>query len=260
MKQFKGITAMILIGATMLSGTGCLGSGAGARTTYEPSMSSESKTSSESSESSETVASSESGTSSESSESSEAESSSETSESSETSSSSEPEKSSKSKSGAKDISSEDFFFDALKEGAGFSKNETKVNDKDSTYDGIPVEYVTYGEYFHNSYCYIRYKSADDALKEFKDVYDSFEEVLGNKDYTGTNKRAMSKDQGYLIMSGKVKKGVAFAGLTFYMDDTEYYGVYYVNKNVYIEVFSLNGDESEKAKVDAVLKKLNLPTP
>ena len=27
-----------------------------------------------------------------------------------------------------------------------------------------------------------------------------------------------------------------------------------------EVFSLNGDESEKAKVDAVLKKLNLPTP
>ena len=258
MKQFKGITAMILIGATMLSGTGCLGSGAGARTTYEPSMSSESNTSSETSESSETVASSESGTSSESSESSEAESSSETSESSETSS--EPEKSSKSKSGAKDISSEDFFFDALKEGAGFSKNETKVNDKDTTYDGIPVEYVTYGEYFHNSYCYIRYKSADDALKEFKDVYDSFEEVLGNKDYTGSNKRAMSKDQGYLIMSGKVKKGVAFNGLTFYMDDTEYYGVYYVNKNVYIEVFSLNGDESEKAKVDAVLKKLNLPTP
>ena len=63
-----------------------------------------------------------------------------------------------------------------------------------------------------------------------------------------------------MLDGVVRKGVEFDGLTFFDRDLHYYGGFYVNKNVYIEVFSLNGSEKERKIVDSMLKQLNLPNP
>lgn len=72
-----------------------------------------------------------------------------------------------------------------------------------------------------------------------------------------------RNEGFSVSEaedGVVKKGVAFDGLAFYEEDMHYYGGFYVNKNVYIEVFSLNGSEKERKIVDLILKQLKLPKP
>lgn len=158
------------------------------------------------------------------------------------------------------IKSEKTFFDALKKHAGISKKETKMHYANSEFDGHPIQYVTFTDSFNNSYGYFRFKDAKYAMSMLKSKYDSLEELLGKNEFKGSSKRALSKDQGYVLLDGVVKKGVAFDGLTFYEEDMHYYGGIYVNKNVYIEVFSLNGSEKERKIVDSMLKQLNLPKP
>ena len=156
------------------------------------------------------------------------------------------------------LDDEDAFFDALKSNADIRKKDMMVHEKDTKFDGVDVEYLTFTEDGPNSYCYIRYEDAEDAMEEFENKYNSFEDILDDKAFDGDNKMMLTKDQGYLILNGDLDEGTEFDGLTFYMGDTEYYGGFYVNKNVYIEVYSLNGDRSDKEKIDAILKELNLP--
>lgn len=158
------------------------------------------------------------------------------------------------------IKNEKTFFDALKKHAGINMKDTKVHSKNSEFDGHPAEYFTFTEYFSNSYGYFRFKDAKYAMSMLKSKYDSLEELLGKSEFKGSSKRTLSKDQGYVLLDGVVKKGVAFDGLTFFDRDLHYYGGFYVNKNVYIEVFSLNGSEKERKIVDSMLKQLNLPKP
>ncbi len=158
------------------------------------------------------------------------------------------------------IKSEKTYFDALKKHAGISRNDTKVHTANSEFDGKPAEYFTFTEYFHNSYGYFRFKKAKDAMSMLKSRYESLEKLLASKEFNGSSKRALSKDQGYILLDGVVRKGVEFDGLTFFEDDTHYYGGFYVNKNVYIEVFTLNGSEKERKIVDSMLKQLKLPKP
>ena len=158
------------------------------------------------------------------------------------------------------IKSEKTFFNALKKHAGINMKDTKVHSKNSEFDGHPAEYFTFTEYFSNSYGYFRFKDAKYAMSMLKSRYDSLEELLGKNEFKGSSKRALSKDQGYILLDGVVRKGVEFDGLTFFEDDTHYYGGFYVNKNVYIEVFTLNGSEKERKIVDSMLKQLNLPKP
>lgn len=163
-------------------------------------------------------------------------------------------------SGMKYIESEDAFFDALKNSASIRKKDMQLHEKNTEYNGDDVEYLTFTEDGHNSYCYIRFEDADDAMKMFEDKYDSFEDLLDDEEFDGTNKRLISKGKGYLVLNGDVEEGAEFDGFTFYSGDMEYYGGFYVNKNVYIEVYTLNGSKREKEKIDAVLKDLKLPTP
>ena len=130
------------------------------------------------------------------------------------------------------IKSEKTYFDALKKHAGISRNDTKVHTANSEFDGKPAEYFTFTEYFHNSYGYFRFKKAKDAMSMLKSRYESLEKLLASKEFNGSSKRALSKDQGYILLDGVVRKGVEFDGLTFFEDDTHYYGGFYVNKNVY----------------------------
>ena len=158
------------------------------------------------------------------------------------------------------IKSEKTFFNALKKHAGISKKQTKVHSANSEFDGHPAEYFTFTEYFSNSYGYFRFKNPKHAMSMLKSRYDSLEKLLKSKEFNGSSKRALSKDQGYILLDGVVRKGVEFDGLTFFEEDMHYYGGFYVNKNVYIEVFSLNGTKKERKMVDSILKQLNLPKP
>lgn len=121
------------------------------------------------------------------------------------------------------IDDEDVFFDALKKTAGLSEDDMRVNDKNTQYSGIDVEYLTFTDMDNNSYCYIRFEDEDDAYDMFKSKYDSFGELLGDEDFDGDNKRKLTDDQGNLILDGDVPAGVAFDGLTFFESDMHYYG-------------------------------------
>ena len=158
------------------------------------------------------------------------------------------------------IKNEKTFFDALKKHAGISKKKTKVHSANSEFDGHPAEYFTFTENFSNSYGYFRFKNAKYAMSMLKSRYDSLEKLLAGNEFNGSSKRALSKDQGYILLDGVIRKGVEFDGLTFFEEDMHYYGGFYVNKNVYIEVFSLNGSEKERKIVDSMLKQLKLPKP
>lgn len=163
-------------------------------------------------------------------------------------------------SGVKRIDDEDKFLEVLKNSAGIKKKDMMVRDKNTTYDGEDVEYLTFTEDGSNSYCYIRYEDADDAMDAFENKYDSFDDILDDNDFDGSHKKMLSKDQGYLVLDGDIEEGITFDGMTFFESDTEYYGGYYVNGNVYIEVYCINGSKRDKEKVNAVLKELGLPNP
>lgn len=152
------------------------------------------------------------------------------------------------------------YFEALEKNAGISKKDTLVHEKNSTYDGHDVEYVTFTDQDGSSFCYIRYEDADDAMDEFMITYDSLEELLDDGTFEGSNKRMINNDQGYILLDGSVEEGTAFAGMTFFTGDTHYYGGYYVNNNVFIEILTLDGSKSDKEMIDAMLKELGLPTP
>ncbi|MCR4704094.1 MAG: hypothetical protein K5665_10585 [Saccharofermentans sp.] len=163
-------------------------------------------------------------------------------------------------SGIRYIESEDTFFDALKNTVGIKKRDMLVHEKNTTYSGIDVEYLTFTEDGNNSYCYVRYEDPDDAMERFENKYESFEDILGDKLFDGSNRRMINRDQGYIVLDGDLEKDTEFDGSTYHLSDTHYYGGFYVNKNVYIEVYSVNGSRKDKEKIDAVLKELNLPKP
>ena len=163
-------------------------------------------------------------------------------------------------SGVKYIEDEDVFFDALQDAAGIKKKEMLIREKNTTYNGVDVEYLTFTEDGGNTYCYIRFEDEDDAMDTFKDKYDSFEDLLDDKEFDGSNKRMLSNDKGYLILDGDLEEGAEFDGSTFNTGDVNYYGGFYVNKNVYIEVYTLEGSRRDKEKINAMLKALNFPAP
>ena len=157
-----------------------------------------------------------------------------------------------------DISDEDTFFDALEKTTGIGKDDMMVNEKNASFDGPDCEIVTFTEDGNNSYCYVRYEEAEDAMHAFRERYDSLEELIETKEFDGANRKMVNDKQGYLILDGSVDAGSAFGGMTFFEKDMHYYGVFYVNKNVYIEIYTLDGSESDKETIDAVLKEMNLP--
>ena len=157
-----------------------------------------------------------------------------------------------------DISDEDTFFDALEKTAGISKDDMMVNEKNASFDGPDCEIVTFTEDGNNSYCYVRYEEAEDAMHAFRVRYDSLEELIETKEFDGSNRKMVNDKQGYLILDGSVDAGSAFGGMTFFEKDMHYYGVFYVNGNVYIEIYTLDGTENDKETIDAVLKEMNLP--
>ena len=163
-------------------------------------------------------------------------------------------------SDVKSIDNEKTFFDALKKTAGISKKDMIVHEKNTSFDGHDTEYVTFTEDGNNSYCYIRYEDEDDAMDAFEIMYDSLEELLDSGEFDGSNKRKINDGQGYLILDGSVEAGVAFGGMTFFEKDMHYYGGFYVNNNVYIEIYTLDGSKSDKETIDAMLKELSLPRP
>ena len=158
------------------------------------------------------------------------------------------------------IGDEDVFFDALKSNAGISKKEMQYKEKNTDFDGADVEYLTFTEDGNNSYCYIRFEDAKDAMYEFEEYYDSFEDALDDKAFDGSNKRMITKDQGYIVFDGDLEEETPFGGMTFYNGDLNMYGGIYVSKNVYIEIYTFNGSKKDKKTIDAILKDLNLPTP
>jgi hypothetical protein len=157
-----------------------------------------------------------------------------------------------------DIYDEDTFFDALEKVTGITEKDMMVNERNESFDGPPAEHVTFTQDFDNSYCYIRYENAEDAMNAFRIRYDSLQELLETKEFEGSNRGMVNDKQGFLIMDGTVKAGVAFGGTTFFESDMHYYGIFYVNKNVYIEIFTLNGSDSEKEMIRAIIKEMNLP--
>ena len=74
------------------------------------------------------------------------------------------------------IDDEDIFFDALDNVAGIDEDET-AHAKSTTFNGDKAEYVIQAKDGDNTYTYVIFKKADDAIEYFEDAYDSFNDAV-----------------------------------------------------------------------------------
>ena len=160
------------------------------------------------------------------------------------------------------IDNEDVFFNALTDVAGIKKKET-IHEKNYEVNGDDVEYFIYTGDGDNFYTYIRFEEDDDAMDYFDIFYQDFEEIKEDEEFDGSSSMSEGKTRGMVTFNGEVGKD---NGLNFYhmnkhfFEDTEIYGGVYVNKNVYIEVYSADGSKRDKEKIDKFLKQLGFPKP
>ena len=165
-------------------------------------------------------------------------------------------------SGFKVIDDEDVFFDALDNAVGIDDDET-YHQKNVTYNGDKVEYVIYAQDGDNYYTYIRFKKADDAMDLFDDFYQDFQEIRDDNDFTGTSSMSATKTRGSVCFNGEIESGsiiTLYRHDSYIYEDCEIYGGVYVNDNVYIEVYSLNGSKRDKEKITNFLKEIGFPKP
>lgn len=160
------------------------------------------------------------------------------------------------------IDNEDQFFDALEESAGIKKKNT-IHEKKYEVNGDDTEYFIYTGDGDNFYTYIRFEDEDDAMDYFDEFYQDFEEIKEDKEFDGSYSMSMNKTRGMVTFNGEVESdnGLNFYHMNkYFFEDTDIYGGVYVNKNVYIEVYSANGSKRDKEKIDKFLKQLGLPKP
>ncbi len=156
------------------------------------------------------------------------------------------------------IDDEDVFFDALDNAVGIDEDETQ-HAKGTTFNGDKAEYVIQAKDGDNTYIYVRFKKAEDAMNYFEDAYDSFSDTVKDKDFDGSHSMAISKKTGSITFNGDIEKG-SKVGTKYLSKDSEIFGGVYVNQNVYIEVYSIEGSKRDKEKISSFLKELGFPKP
>ncbi len=160
------------------------------------------------------------------------------------------------------IDDEDVFFDALEEAAGIEKDET-IHEKNYTYNGDKVEYLIYTGDGDNFYLYMRFKKADDAMDEFDEFYQAFDEVKKDDEFEGNSVMSETKTRGSVVFNGEIASdnSLSFYHMNqYFFEDSELFGGVYVNDNVYIEAYSVNGSKRDKEKITKFLKELGFPQP
>ena len=160
------------------------------------------------------------------------------------------------------IDDEDVFYDALEDAAGIKKSDT-LHEKNYTYNGDKVEYLIYTGDGDNFYLYMRFKKADDAMDEFDEFYQAFDEVKKDDEFEGNSTMLESKKRGMVVFNGEIESDNALSFYhmnQYFFEDSELYGGVYVNENVYIEAYSVNGSKRDKEKISNFLKALNFPKP
>ena len=164
--------------------------------------------------------------------------------------------------GFKVIDDEDVFFDALDNAVSIDEDET-YHQKSTTLNGDKVEYIIYTGDGDNFYTYIRFKKENDAMDMFDDFYQDFEEAKDDEDYKGSHTMSMTKTRGYVVFNGEIEKDSLlnfFHVNQYFFEDSEIFGGVYVNGNVYIEAYSVNGSKRDKEKITNFLKELGFPKP
>jgi hypothetical protein len=160
------------------------------------------------------------------------------------------------------IDDEDVFFDALDNAVGIDEDETQ-HAKNVTVNGDKAEYVIHAKDGDNYYTYIRFKKEDDAMEYFDEFFDDFEEINEDKDFSGSHSAATTGMKGSVTFNGEIESGAAmflYRNDIIFDEDTEIFGGVYVNKNVYIEVYSIDGSKRDKEKIDTFLKEIGFPKP
>lgn len=158
-------------------------------------------------------------------------------------------------SGFKVIDDEKVFYKALDDAAGIDKDET-THEKGTTLDGDKVEYYICKNDGDNYYTYIRYKKTDDAMDRFDEFYQDFEDAKNDGDYDGSHVMSETKTRGSVIFNGTIGADTAmgfFHMNQYFFDDSDIFGGVYVNENVYIEAYSVNGSKRDKEKITNFLK-------
>lgn len=156
------------------------------------------------------------------------------------------------------IDDEDVFFDALDDAVGIDKDETQ-HAKNTKVNGDKVEYVIYAKDGDNYYNYVRFKKEDDAMDYFDESYQDFDDIFAEKEFDGSHSMSLTKSRGAVVVSGELEYGHDI-GKKYVSSGTELYGGIYVNKNVYIEVYSVNGSKRDKEKISTFLKAIGFPKP
>ena len=160
------------------------------------------------------------------------------------------------------IDNENVFFDALEKTTEFERDKTANTGNSSEKPAFDKEYEIYAVDGSHIFTYIRFDNNDDAMKAFDKFYENIDRHIQEGDFTGSHAASFGKTSGSVTFNGTVKNAV-----TVYGDDTDdirrdmdLYGGVYVNKNVYIEAYSIDGSKTDNETVDRFLKEIGFPKP
>ena len=104
---------------------------------------------------------------------------------------------------------------------------------------------------------------DEYMKQNRDYSEDFEDIKDDGDFEGSHTMAYGKTRGSVIFNGEIQGNSTlnlYNANKYFYEDTEIFGGIYVNDNVYIEVYSVNGSKRDKEKITKFLKELGFPKP
>jgi len=128
------------------------------------------------------------------------------------------------------------------------EDDTVVNKKDARTTLRAKEGDCY-------YGFIEFEEIDDATDYFEDeVYDSFLDMIEDKDFDGNYRETYSKSAatGYVLVDGEGEAEGDFKG--------DVYGGVFLKDNTIVIAMAKSGKNKDKDKIDAVLDQISYPKP
>ena len=114
----------------------------------------------------------------------------------------------------------------------------------------------YVGYYDSAYVFFfyDYSDADVAAGMFEDIYDSYEDMIGNGDFEGTNSACFGDSEGYILLNGEC------TDYYFDFEDDDCYGGVFFKETTVAYIIATSDNEEKTANVDQFLGELGYPTP
>lgn len=148
------------------------------------------------------------------------------------------------------------FYSALEKVAGVKETATDTEYDRVLSDGTKVAHSIVVNKGNLVYVYMRFDDANKAVYFYDNYERSFDAAVQSMTYKGNFTRS---EDAYVLFDGALSKGIILPEKTVPGSST-IYGGFYVKDDILISVYTVNGTEDSKQKVDDFLDKIDYKKP